>query len=131
MARIKVGGFVINADPVKQTPGGDYLMRSRDHSGRTSPGTMVLVKASEIIEMAAAEAPADESAPLNSAGSLSELETAMAAEREKLPTPASLIAQHREDTGVKTPPGRPTQPRMTGPATRPKSPPPKQWGQRP
>lgn len=117
MARVKFGGKEITADPVEQTKAGDYLMRARLHTARTSAGTLILVKQSEIIEMAAAETPGNAPMPADledKAGSLGALEAAMAAELKTLPSPSELIAKHQQNIAEgKTPPGRPIQPRVT------------------
>lgn len=82
---------------------------SRAHTGRTVPGTTITVSQSEIVEMAAAEMPPDNGSEVSvssppslqhTAASQAALEAGMAAERESLPTPADLIAQHRAKTGV-------------------------------
>jgi hypothetical protein len=131
-----MGGIVFNADPVQQTAAGDWLMRARDHTGRTAAGTMVLIKQAEILEMASAEMPAGTPliAPVNHPGSLDALENAMAAERKTIPAPSEIIGQLNarataDRAEVTKPPGRPTQPRTTGLIHKPPQQRP-QWGQR-
>lgn len=121
MARVRMFGATFNADPIKDNGDGTWQMRSRAHTGRTAPGTVITVKQSEIEEMAAAEAPAGTNAP-----GLAALEFGMAAERKTIPTPQELIAQHRAAATAKTDPpaGRPlySKPGVTvppGPTSRP------------
>jgi hypothetical protein len=118
MARVRLAGITLTADPVEQKPNGKWMMRARSHTGRTSPGTMIEIDQSDIIEMAAAEMPGYAPMPNDltigpipeDRVGMAELEKAMAEERKTLPTPAELIALHRKNTAEgKTPPGRPTQ----------------------
>lgn len=101
MARVRFGGITLNADPVKELPSGDWLMTARDHTGRTSPGTTILVKQSEILEMAAAEKPG----PLSPTSGLADLEAAMAEELKTLKPASQIIAEVTKATGP--PPQRP------------------------
>ena len=109
------------ADLIEDLGNGSWKAIARAHTGRTGPGTVITVKQSEILEAAAAEMPttppispsepASPSSSENSAG-LKDLEAAMETERETLPSPADLIAQHRASLKVSVPSG-PTQP-LTG-----------------
>jgi hypothetical protein len=118
MARVRLAGITLTADPVEQKTNGKWLMRARMHTGRTSPGTIIEVDESDILEMAAAEMPGYAPIPndltigpipADKIG-LAELEKGMAEERKTLPSPAELIAAHQKSLAEgKTPPGRPTQ----------------------
>lgn len=116
MAIVKIFGQEIAAEPVEQTAAGDFLMRARHHGPRTAPGTLILVKPSEVIEMAAAEMPGNAPIPadlVDHGGSLDAMEKAMAEELKNHPSPADLIAQHQEDSREgKTMPDRPIPPRF-------------------
>jgi len=87
MARIRWYGQEFTAEPIKQLPNGNWLMRSKEHGARFVPGTEIEVRQSEIIEMAAAEKPTDPKA------SLGMLEAAMAEERKTLTPVTELLAQ--------------------------------------
>lgn len=87
MALIRWQGFEFHAEPIKQLPNGNYVMRAMQHGPRFVPGTEVEVTQHEIIEMASAETP-----PTHAEG-LAALEAAMAEERKTVPTPAELIAK--------------------------------------
>lgn len=89
MARVRLFGQEFNADLVKDNGDGTWQAISREHTGRSAPGTTITVSQSEIVEAAAAELPP------SPAASQSALDAAMAKERETLPSPADLIAQHR------------------------------------
>ena len=137
MAVVRLFGATFNADVIKDNGDGTWTMRSRAHTGRTSPGTLFTAKHSEIIEMAAAEQPAVPNSPVGTPIStvaiqakidtgLAALEAGMAAERKTLPTPAELIAAIRakNTSPTATPPGRPVydQPAVSvppGPTMRP------------
>jgi hypothetical protein len=110
MATIRIFGATVTADPVEQTPAGDWLMRVKQHTSRTAPGTVVLVKKSEIVEMAAAEMPVTSSdlAPADPGGSLAELEAGMATERKTLPTFTEIHAANQDKAAVSVSP-HPTQ----------------------
>lgn len=129
MARIKAFGAEFTADLIENLGNGLWKAVARSHTGRTAPGTTITVKQSEILEASADEMPADPtgqipaspSAPASPSSSatstgLAELETAMAKERETLPSPADLIAQHREnlkvspEKAVSVPPGPTSRP---------------------
>lgn len=111
MATVRMGGFTFQADVIEQTLAGDWLVRARQHTGRTSPGTTVLVKDSEIT-MAPGEKPVTATdlnpvlGPAAPSAGLADLEAAMAEERKTLPPVTELLK------GVKTVPDRPTTPRM-------------------
>ena len=114
MARVRLGSILLTADPVEQKPNGNWLMRARQHTARTSPGTLIEIASKDVIEMAAAEMPGSAPQPEDlSIGPVPEekidwasLEKAMADERATLPTAAELIAQHRQNVAEgKTPPG--------------------------
>src|SRR6266496_3008499 len=100
MARVRLGGEALNADPIRQNADGTWTMIARDHTARTSPGTEFTVTAREVIEMAAAEQPSSGHAELNAA---------MAKERETLPPVAELLKagpEHKPDApdkGVSVP----------------------------
>jgi hypothetical protein len=100
MARVRLFGTIFNADPIEELPNGDWRMRARSHTGRTAPGTEFVAKQSEIVEMAAAEKPADGA---DHADGLGTLETGMAEERKTLPTVQDLIAKARKDGTVRNP----------------------------
>lgn len=101
MARIQWHGSTYNAEPVKPLEGGDWLMTMLEHGPRFAIGTLVRVKQSEIIEMAAAEMPAT---PAQSAASLQQ---AMDEERKTLPTVEQLIARRNEPSADTTAPASP------------------------
>lgn len=119
MARVRFDGSVITADPVVELANGGFRMRSRQHAPRLSIGTEFEVTKGDVVEMAAAEMPANSPIPQDltighmpqdSIG-LAELEFAMAQERLTLQSPAELIKQHQQEIAEgKTLPGRPTQP---------------------
>ena len=88
MATIRLHGTTITAEPKEQLPNGDWLMEAKHHGPRCAPGTTVRVTQSEIIEMAAAEQPAD--------SGMGELEKAMAEERETLPSVQELLAAAKD-----------------------------------
>lgn len=127
MARVRFAGTEIAVDVIEKTPDGDYFVRARQHGPRTSIGTLIRVKRSEFTELKPTEDPGtpqfaaveiengivDKVAEVASQAAL---DKAMAEERKTLPSPADLIAQHRANIAEgKTLPGRPTQPRTTGP----------------
>lgn len=87
MARVRWFGTEFTATPVEQLPNGDWRMMAREHTGRTAPGTIVVVKQTEIVPGTMS---ADDAAPDPAAG-LAALDAAMAKEREALPSPAELI----------------------------------------
>jgi hypothetical protein len=112
VAQVKIFGTIVSADVVRQETNGEWLMRSRVHAARLSPGTQFLAKKNEIIQMDAAEVPGYAPIPsdLEEKLSLAELERAMAEERKTLPSPAELITQHQKSIAEgKTLPGRPIQ----------------------
>ncbi len=110
MAVVRFHGQTFTADPVQQTAAGDWLMRSREHTGRLSAGSMFLVKPEEIVEMTVAETPLG---PIDRSKGLAALEKAMAAELESMPRAADLIKQHQANLAEATkPPGRPMWPRQ-------------------
>lgn len=86
MARIRWQGQEFRAEPVRQLPNGNWIMRAQSHGARFGIGTEIEVTPGEVLEMAAAESPADPTA------GLSQLEAAMATERETLPSPQQIIA---------------------------------------
>jgi hypothetical protein len=86
MARINWHGVAFNANPIEQLPNGNWRMISMEHGARVVPGTEIIVKQSEIIEMGAAEMPSDPSE------SQAKLEAAMAEERKLLPPIQGLLA---------------------------------------
>jgi hypothetical protein len=112
-------GTEFAADLIEDLGNGLWKAVARTHTGRTVPGTQITVKQSEILEASAAEMPSENSAPASAPGSLAnsdgltDLNAAMETERKTLPSPADLIAQHRENLkeqqAVSVPPG-PTQP---------------------
>lgn len=111
---VRAFGSQFLAAPIKKLASGDWLMTSLAHTARSAPGTTILVKEGEILNPQNLTAPVAPNV-IGDAG-LAAVEKAMAQERENLPTPAELIAQHRANLAEgKTPPGRPTQPRTTGP----------------
>lgn len=140
MAIVKMFGHEFAVDLVEKLgldSKGRQLWRamSRAHTARTVPGTMITVNQSEIIEAAAAEMPPDNTTTTDSTSAasssspplpaditgLASLEAAMAEERKTLPSPAELIAQHRQNTGVSvephptaSPEGRPTSRELWG-----------------
>jgi hypothetical protein len=112
MARVRLFGQEFTADLVKQvaptaTGEAQWQAIARAHTGRTVPGTSIIVKQSEIIEAAAAEMPDQTGKPQLSASSsapaaasatpsnegLNELEAGMAKERKTLPSPGAIIAE--------------------------------------
>jgi len=124
MARVRAFGTEFAADLIENLGNGTWRARARTDTGRTAPGTVITVKQSEILEAAAAEMPIGGAPPPeltttpSTSISLNDLETAMAKERETLPSPADLIAQHRENLQqavsvpagpTQRPPRRPTQ----------------------
>jgi hypothetical protein len=123
MALIRWLGQVFAADLVRDNGDGTWEAVSRAHTARTDPGTTITVSQSEILDpiptlMTATSPPSASSA----AASLSDLQAQMAKERETLPSPADLIAQHRANLAeqgklggqsgarpTQRPQGRPTQ----------------------
>lgn len=85
MARVRWHGHEFTADPIRQLPNGDWLMKTKGHGPRFTFGTEVMVKPDEIVEMAAAETPPSDG--------LAELEAAMAEERKTLTPVAELLAK--------------------------------------
>jgi hypothetical protein len=90
MALIRAFGQTFLADLVKDLGNGKWQAIARADTGRTAPGTTLIVSQSEIVD-------AHMDAPPSSSDGPSDLEAAMAKERETLPSPESLIAQHREN----------------------------------
>lgn len=84
MARIRWHGQEFIADPVRQLENGNWIMTAREHGARFTVGTEIEVKPGEIVEMAAAEAPAADE-------SQAKLEAAMAEERKTLPSVQELL----------------------------------------
>lgn len=91
MARVRWFGTEFFATPIRQLPNGDWLMRSAEHGARFSTGTELLVRQNEIVELAAAELPPEETAKK----SAEPLQAAMDAEREQLPSVQSLVEASR------------------------------------
>lgn len=87
MARVRMFGSEFTAEVLKDNGDGTFLMKAKQHTSRTTVGTEFSAKREEIIEMAAAEMPAND-------GSAA-LDTAMAEERKTLTPPAEVIAAHR------------------------------------
>jgi hypothetical protein len=98
MARVNLFGQEFRAEPIECHQGGSWTMRALEHTPRTYPGKIITVRQSEIIEMAAAEAP-----DVSHETGLAELDAAMAEERKTLPTYADLIAKARKDGTIPRP----------------------------
>jgi hypothetical protein len=98
MARVNLFGQEFRAEPIECRQDGSWKMRALEHTPRTFPGTIIEVRQSEIIEMAAAEAP-----DVSREKGLAELEAAMAEERKTLPTYAELVAKARKDGTIPRP----------------------------
>jgi hypothetical protein len=105
MALVKMGGHTFRADPVEQTKAGDWLMRSQEHTGRLSIGSLVLITPGEVVEMFAWEIPGSveqlehgigqEVAKLDPKAGLPQLEKALAEELKTLRPAAEILAEHR------------------------------------
>lgn len=89
MARIRWQGAEYTATPLRQLDNGNWRMKVRQHGPRFSAGSEIEVKPAEIVEMGAAEAPADDGRAA--------LEAAMAEERKNLPSVQELLAAAREE----------------------------------
>lgn len=89
MARINWHGGAFIAKPIEQLPNSDWLMEAQQHGPRFTIGTKIIVKAKDVIEMAAAETPPDPTA------GAAALDQAMADERKTLPSVADLLQQDR------------------------------------
>lgn len=86
MALIKWNGSKhVSAEPVKQLSNGDWLMRTLEAGARFTLGTMIQVKADDIVNMDDTRA--------EPAARAAELEQALAEERKGLPTVAELLAK--------------------------------------
>lgn len=85
MARIRWHGATFSADPIRELPNGNWLMRAREHGPRFTAGTEIEVTKNEILEMAAAELPPDPDE------SRKALDAAMEEERKTLPPVADLL----------------------------------------
>ncbi len=106
MARIRAFGATFHAEPLEDLGNGTYRMCAREHTTRTSPGTIIIVAKAEILEMSAAETPGpgttvQPSAPAPSNAGLATVEAAMAAERKTLP---SFAEATRRNTQAKAAP---------------------------
>lgn len=55
MARVRLFGAEFTATPIRQINATTWLMRAEAHTSRCSPGSEIMVKVAEIVEMAAAE----------------------------------------------------------------------------
>src|ERR1035437_5337542 len=98
MAKISWNGTPYNAEPVGELANGDWHMRMQQHGPRFTIGTVVLVKAKDIIETPAAETPPAPEA------SVAALQAAMDADKAARPTPTQLIAAWRSGkTAAATP----------------------------
>lgn len=105
MARIRWHGAEYTAEPIRQLPNGNWLMRAKQHGPRFAVGSEIEVKRSEVIEMAAAELPPDDAVvteedksrltmvQLTHSLELEAIERGMAEERKALPPPQQLIAK--------------------------------------
>ena len=83
MARIRFAGEEIYATPIAQLADGTWLMRSESHFARGIPGTEILVRAADVIDMKAVGNSVD--------SGQGALEAAMAKERESLPSVKDLL----------------------------------------
>lgn len=87
MAIVKFDGQQVQCKPVRQVNGStDWIMSSLQHTARLTYGTYFRVTADEIVKIDEHEV----GVPGSRMG-MAELEAAMAAERETLPTPAQVI----------------------------------------
>lgn len=86
MARVRWDGKVFNAEPVRQMANGNWIMRAQAHGARYSVGTEIEVTPGEIVEMST------DTQVVSAQAGIADLEAAMAAERETLPSPQSVIA---------------------------------------
>jgi hypothetical protein len=90
MARVSLDGVTFIATPLRELDDGDWLMEARQHGPRWTIGTPLRIRASDILEMASAEMPADDGqAALNKA---------LAEERARIPDPRTYLQ------GIKTHP---------------------------
>jgi hypothetical protein len=108
MATVKMFGSTFQADLLEHAgTAADgaalYNAIARTHTGRTAPGTPITVRSDEIVKAAPAEIPqpgqvispaVSSVTSADTGASQAQLEGAMAKERETLPSPASLIAEH-------------------------------------
>jgi hypothetical protein len=86
MATVSWHGSTFAAEPIEKLANGNWKMKARAHGPRFSLGTIIEVRPNEVVTMDEAETPPDPKA------GLAALETAMAAERDTLPSVASLLA---------------------------------------
>lgn len=87
MAKVRFDGQTVDCCPVRRVTGtDDWIMQSAQHTSRLTPGTLFRVTQDEIISMAEVEI----AVPGSDMG-FGQMESAMAKEREKLPTPAQVI----------------------------------------
>lgn len=91
MARINWRGEEFTAIPIRQIDDNTWLMEAMAHSARFCPGTQILVRTKDIIEMSMAEMPT-----LGDQG-LAAVEAAMLAERATIPSPLELLSKARKD----------------------------------
>jgi len=92
MATIRWGGATYAAKPLRRRDNGDWEMQALEHGPRFVPGTVIVVKASDVVDM-------KDAAPPGPIESLNKLIKALDAERKELPSIQSLLAQHRENKG--------------------------------
>lgn len=113
MAKISWNGTPYTAEPVEELANGDWHMRMQQHGPRFTVGTVILVKAKDILELAAAEMPPAPEA------SVAALQVAMDADKATRPTPAQLIANWRNGNPAASPPiSSVTQPASAAAATK-------------
>jgi hypothetical protein len=110
---VRMFGTTFPAAPIKKLASGDWQMTALAHTGRTRPGTTIIVKEAEVLDpqnLTSAIAPA---ATIDPTLGLDAMEKAMAEELKTLPaTPAQLIAQHQAANAEgKTPTPDPMRPR--------------------
>jgi hypothetical protein len=86
MARVRACGGEFYAEPVEQLPNGDWIMRSLQHGNRVSPGTMVKVKAGEVLDQNA----------MPETDGMAQITAAMAKERETIPSVESILRPIQE-----------------------------------
>lgn len=86
MAIVRFDGERVRAEPIRKQ-GTGWIMRSLQYAARLVPGTEFFVFADDVITMT----PPDDGRPGAVADSRSNIDAAMAKERETLPTPAEVI----------------------------------------
>lgn len=88
MAIVRFDGERVRADPIRKVEAKGWIMKSLQHASRLTVGTEFSVPDDDVISMGPSEQPVTIGRPDHG---LAVLESAMAKERETLPTPAQVI----------------------------------------